>query len=277
MAKRDPTIEITPMRLSYVLDKVCKQHGLIISRGERPIQNLDKLIHKVCNELVDIRPNRKNNLEKDAYDKDLNAIAKSIYVERSNRRHRNNKILTAKNKSWAYLDNIRNSIKQFADYFDLEFIKSVNIYISLGFNINSGAWRLNKLSSEWMLEEIINLHEVKSNVTAEENNEIKDFYLVYNHCIGEFTGFTPKIKPEIPVHQYQDFDDARQMSEELELDYEEFTMALFDKWEWSNCIPTPRQMASERSRNYILAFIKDKRNLTKEDQQLEAIRKQVNV
>lgn len=184
---------------------------------------------------------------------DTSMMADILYSVRIKLKHRGVKKITQNDRDWLQVKNLSKLANQFSKEFELPKREGYIEYVQLGLSkISSMRSYISKLIS--MYETICREYEYKEELRNDTNIQgTLEMHNLFVNKIADRTGIYERLD-NIP-EKMRSFILARQLCDNLGVDYETFIDAQFAALDFCNGIPTPEQLSTDKARERLNKYL----------------------
>jgi hypothetical protein len=199
---------------------------------------------------------------------DANLLADIIYATRIHLRHTGVTKIKQGDPQWSKLKDLVPRINEFCDKFELTHRKGYISFVEGGFQMLASVKRRVPISPVVYLynnyDKIINQMNAEYLIKQDASpRETRELYDIYTSHILEMTGIITTYLGN-PL-EYVCFLYARELADELGINYDTFIQAQFDALAFCNGIPRPEDLYADKARQRLLQYMsKNKLSIQKE-------------
>lgn len=247
---RDPSIHVT----ASTLERVLKEQGI-------KFKNFDGLVKQLRKYSCDNRSVVVSNdkLKREATKRltstksDTLLLADIIYSMRIKMKHRGVRKINEADREWLQLKELTKLANQFCEEFKLKKRDGYIKYLEMAFpKVSSLRAYISKFINmyESICNEFDSMKSLYDDEAPKKTLEVHDYFV---NKIADKTGIL-EIMTTKPEKMLQ-FLKARNLADELGIDYDVLIDAQFDALDWCNGIPTPEQLSNDKARERLNKYL----------------------
>lgn len=189
---------------------------------------------------------------------DTNLLAQTIYAVRVKKKHIGVTKIKQYDSAWATLKELTNMVNEFCQAYDLPTKAGFVKFIETGFNLmETNKYRNYNTAHTWLKKNynmIVNRYEADEALAHDTDpNGTKEFYNAFNRRVMEMSGIYDNYTSN--PYQYVNFLKARELADNLGVDYEIYLDAQFAALSFCHGIPRIEDLWNEKARQRLSQYL----------------------
>lgn len=259
--KRDPSIHITK-------SKFIKLWATVSGNNDVPHDIIDKLFSLARSNSVDNRalyiPNNKNKQQNKIISRtsastgDANLFTDILYSIRVKLKHIGVSKIKQSDPQWVHVKNLIPEVNNFCSTYNLQKRKGYLEFIEIGFKLLSQTNKPNyQYCASWFLKNysgIVSYYDNCIKLNNDSNPEgTREIYNIYTSKVLDMVGISNNYRSQPDKYVY--FLQAREMADNIGVDYEDFIQAQFEALEFCNGIPNIEDLSGDRANQRLVRYL----------------------